>query len=164
MFFMLDISFSFSMSYVWLSTFLIFLPTGGTEKVAKAITKNWKQIETLDLTLPDTDYAKISFEKDSLCSKGTAHCVLLPQYTETVLTVYAHKNVQPELSMKINLSFLTKANVSPVWDVYPYALFMQKRQPLTCKIYSSGMSFFPYFTIFLTHDAAYPQSIWFQNV
>lgn len=66
MFFMLDISFSFSMSYVWLSTFLIFLPTGGTEKVAKAITKNWKQIETLDLTLPDTDYAKISFEKDSL--------------------------------------------------------------------------------------------------
>ena len=35
-------------------------------KVANAITKNWKQIETIDLTLLDTDYAKISFEKDSL--------------------------------------------------------------------------------------------------
>ena len=45
---------------------IIFSPTGGTEKVANAITKNWKQIETIDLTLPDTDYAKISFEKDSL--------------------------------------------------------------------------------------------------
>ena len=45
---------------------IIFSPTGGTEKVANAITKNWKQIETIDLTLLDTDYAKISFEKDSL--------------------------------------------------------------------------------------------------
>lgn len=42
---------------------IIFSPTGGTEKVANAITKNWKQIETIDLTLLDTDYAKISFEK-----------------------------------------------------------------------------------------------------
>ena len=45
---------------------IVFSPTGGTEKVAKAITKNWKQIETIDLTLLDTDYTKISFEKDSL--------------------------------------------------------------------------------------------------
>ena len=45
---------------------IIFSPTGGTEKVANAITKNWKQIKTIDLTLLDTDYAKISFEKDSL--------------------------------------------------------------------------------------------------
>ena len=45
---------------------IVFSPTGGTEKVAKAIMKNWKQIETIDLTLLDTDYAKISFEKDSL--------------------------------------------------------------------------------------------------
>ena len=29
---------------------IVFSPTGGTEKVAKAITKNWKQIETIDLT------------------------------------------------------------------------------------------------------------------
>ena len=33
---------------------IIFSPTGGTEKVANAITKNWKQIETIDLTLLDT--------------------------------------------------------------------------------------------------------------
>ena len=45
---------------------IIFSPTGGTEKVAKAITQNWRQVETIVLTLPDTDYAKISFEKDSL--------------------------------------------------------------------------------------------------
>lgn len=45
---------------------IVFSPTGGAEKVAKAITKNWKQIETIDLTLLDTDYTKISFEKDSL--------------------------------------------------------------------------------------------------
>ena len=45
---------------------IVFSPTGGTEKVAKAITKNWKQIETIDLTLLDTDYTKISFENYSL--------------------------------------------------------------------------------------------------
>ena len=28
---------------------IVFSPTGGTEKVAKAIMKNWKQIETIDL-------------------------------------------------------------------------------------------------------------------
>ena len=45
---------------------IIFSPTGGTEKVAKAITQNWGQIETIDLALPDTDYSKISFESDCL--------------------------------------------------------------------------------------------------
>lgn len=42
---------------------IVFSPTGGTEKVAKAITKNWKQIETIDLTLLDTDYTKILLKK-----------------------------------------------------------------------------------------------------
>ena len=37
---------------------------------------------------------------------------------------------------------------------------MGKMTPLTWKIYSSWMSFFPYFTIFLTHDATYPRSIY----
>ena len=45
---------------------VVFSPTGGTEKVAKAITQNWKQTEMIDLTLLDTDYTKISFEKDSI--------------------------------------------------------------------------------------------------
>lgn len=45
---------------------VVFSPTGGTEKDAKAITQNWKQTEMIDLTLLDTDYTKISFEKDSI--------------------------------------------------------------------------------------------------
>ena len=65
---------------------------GGTEKVAKAITKNWKQIETIDLTLLDTDYAKISFEKDSLVliampsfgGVALGHAFLMVIYNPTV--------------------------------------------------------------------------------
>lgn len=45
---------------------IIFRPTGGTEMVAKTVTQNWKQVETIDLTLPAADYSKIFFEKDSL--------------------------------------------------------------------------------------------------
>lgn len=45
---------------------IIFSPTGGTEMVAETVTQNWKQVETIDLTLPVADYSKISFEKDSL--------------------------------------------------------------------------------------------------
>ena len=45
---------------------IIFSPTGGTEKVANAITQNWSQVDTIDLSIPDTNYADISFESDSL--------------------------------------------------------------------------------------------------
>ena len=45
---------------------IIFSPTGGTEKVANAITQNWSQVDTIDLSVPDTNYADISFENDSL--------------------------------------------------------------------------------------------------
>lgn len=38
----------------------------GTEKAAKAITKNWSQVETIDLSVPGTDYTSISFDNDSL--------------------------------------------------------------------------------------------------
>jgi len=43
---------------------IIFSPTGGTEMVAETVTQNWKQVETIDLTLPAADYSKISFEKE----------------------------------------------------------------------------------------------------
>lgn len=46
---------------------LVFSPTGGTEKVAKAITQNWPQVNTVDLSAADTEYANIHFERDSLC-------------------------------------------------------------------------------------------------
>lgn len=45
---------------------IVFSPTGGTEKVANAITQNWSQVETIDLSVPDTKYTDISFERDSL--------------------------------------------------------------------------------------------------
>ncbi|MDD6881276.1 MAG: 4Fe-4S binding protein [Firmicutes bacterium] len=45
---------------------IIFSPTGGTEKVANAITQKWAQVDTIDLSIPDIDLADISFESDSL--------------------------------------------------------------------------------------------------
>lgn len=63
---------------------IIFSPTGGTEKVANAITKNWKQIETIDLTLLDTDYAKISFEKDSLV------LIAMPSFGGVAPSLFVH--------------------------------------------------------------------------
>lgn len=45
---------------------IIFSPTGGTEKAANAVTQTWSQVETIDLSVPDTSYADISFENDSL--------------------------------------------------------------------------------------------------
>lgn len=45
---------------------IIFSPTGGTEKVANAITKNWPQVDTIDLSVPDINFADILFESDSL--------------------------------------------------------------------------------------------------
>ena len=45
---------------------IVFSPTGGTERVAKAITQNWPQIDTIDLSAPDTKYAEICFESEAL--------------------------------------------------------------------------------------------------
>ena len=45
---------------------IIFSPTGGTERAAKAITQNWPQVETIDLSAADTSYPDLSFEEDSL--------------------------------------------------------------------------------------------------
>lgn len=41
---------------------IIFSPTGGTQKVAQAITKDWLAVETVDLSMPGTDYAKAVFQ------------------------------------------------------------------------------------------------------
>ena len=45
---------------------IVFSPTGGTERVAKTITQNWSQVDTSDLSAPDTKYTDICFESDSL--------------------------------------------------------------------------------------------------
>ena len=45
---------------------IVFSPTGGTERVAKAITQNWPQVDTIDLSAPDTKYADICLESDAL--------------------------------------------------------------------------------------------------
>ena len=45
---------------------IVFSPTGGTERVSKAITQNWSHVDTIDLSAPDTKFADICFESDSL--------------------------------------------------------------------------------------------------
>ena len=45
---------------------IVFSPTGGTERVARAITQNWSQVDTIDLSAPDIKYAEISFESEAL--------------------------------------------------------------------------------------------------
>ena len=45
---------------------IVFSPTGGTERVARAITQNWSQVDTIDLSAPDTKYAEICFESEAL--------------------------------------------------------------------------------------------------
>ena len=45
---------------------IVFSPTGGTEKVAKAVTRSWPQVEMIDLSASATNYKDISLEKNSL--------------------------------------------------------------------------------------------------
>ncbi len=45
---------------------IIFSPTGGTEKAASALTANWKEAETIDLSLPDKDYSEYKIGKDDI--------------------------------------------------------------------------------------------------
>lgn len=45
---------------------IIFSPTKGTQKVAEAITKNWENVETIDLSMPDVDYTNITLEDNAL--------------------------------------------------------------------------------------------------
>lgn len=65
---------------------LVFSPTGGTEKAAAAITKNWPQVRTIDLSLPDTDGSAVSIESDALvlvampCFGGVAPQLALDRF------------------------------------------------------------------------------------
>ncbi len=45
---------------------MIFSPTGGTEKAARAVTKNWPEVETVDLSLPGEDYGRYEFGADDV--------------------------------------------------------------------------------------------------
>ena len=45
---------------------ILFSPTGGTEKVAAAITQNWPEVQTIDLSSTSTDFASFFIESDSL--------------------------------------------------------------------------------------------------
>lgn len=45
---------------------IIFSPTGGTEKVAKAITKKWGNVEDIDLSIANKDYNDISLANDDM--------------------------------------------------------------------------------------------------
>lgn len=45
---------------------IIFSPTGGTEKVANAISQNWTSVETIDLSVELRNYEEVIIEKDDL--------------------------------------------------------------------------------------------------
>lgn len=45
---------------------ILFSPTGGTEKVATAITQNWPGVQTIDLSSTSTDFASFFIESGSL--------------------------------------------------------------------------------------------------
>ena len=45
---------------------IIFSPTGGTEKVANAITKSWDTVKDIDLSRTDLDYSSISLTKEDI--------------------------------------------------------------------------------------------------
>ena len=45
---------------------IIFSPTGGTEKAAKALTKQWPSVETIDLSVPGRDGGGIVFQPEDV--------------------------------------------------------------------------------------------------
>lgn len=45
---------------------IVFSPTGGTARVADAITQTWSQVETLDLSIPDNNDTDISLQENDL--------------------------------------------------------------------------------------------------
>lgn len=45
---------------------ILFSPTGGTAKVAAALTTDWSSVKTIDLSIPSTHYEDICLESDSL--------------------------------------------------------------------------------------------------
>ena len=45
---------------------LIFSPTGGTERVAKAITQTWPEVQTIDLSAQNFTAPAVPFGKDDL--------------------------------------------------------------------------------------------------
>lgn len=45
---------------------IIFSPTGGTEKVARAITKDWPSADVIDLTMADADYSNAVFQPEDI--------------------------------------------------------------------------------------------------
>jgi ferredoxin len=52
----------FSMKYVQ----IVFSPTGGTEKVADAITRNWPTVEKIDLSVATDDYSKYGLQAEDV--------------------------------------------------------------------------------------------------
>ena len=64
---------------------ILFSPTGGTEKVAAAITQNWPEVQTIDLSSTSTDFASFFIESDSLV------LVAMPSFGD----------VAPQLAMEI---------------------------------------------------------------
>ena len=53
---------------------ILFSPTGGTAKVAAALTTDWSSVKTIDLSIPSTHYEDICLESDSLAVIAMPAC------------------------------------------------------------------------------------------
>lgn len=49
---------------------IIFSPTGGTEKVSRAITNGWPSVDTIDISIANTDYSSVVFQSDDVVLIG----------------------------------------------------------------------------------------------
>lgn len=74
---------------------ILFSPTGGTAKVAAALTTDWSSVKTIDLSIPSTHYEDICLESDSLAviampafevPRHSLHSIVSPVSMETELS------------------------------------------------------------------------------
>ena len=67
---------------------ILFSPTGGTEKVAAAITQNWPEVQTIDLSSTSTDFASFFIESDSLVLVASWQLIVLLRSMEIARSAF----------------------------------------------------------------------------
>lgn len=73
---------------------IVFSPTGGTERVSKAITQNWSDVDTIDLSAPDTKFADICFDS-ALVNKNWTEQVPKPRIKRSAITLQTPSLTEP---------------------------------------------------------------------
>ena len=109
---------------------IVFSPTGETERVAKAITQNWPQVGTIDLSAPDTKYADICLESDAL------GVIAMPSFIGALSQFLQLQLDDTPDEVKYSYLFWVSSNSSPyhffseVLDSFPFASYQH-----ICKIW-----------------------------